>query len=63
MRAAIAIRRFIGALFSTFLGGGFFFAIVGVFGVPAAIVALLLFIALSLWVVRRPQGGGLPNGH
>jgi hypothetical protein len=63
MRLAMAIRHFIGALFSTLLGGAFFFVIVGVCGVPAAIVALLLFIALSLWIVRRPQGGGLPNGH
>ena len=63
MRAAVAIRHFIGAIFSALLGGVFFFVIVGVFGVPSATVALLLFIALSLWIVRRPQGEEHPNGH
>jgi hypothetical protein len=40
---------------------GFFFAIVGVFGLPAAIVALVLFIALAFVLFRRPQAGGIPR--
>ena len=46
---------FVGAVLAALLGVVFFFAIVGVFGLPSSIVALLLFIALALMVFRRPQ--------
>jgi hypothetical protein len=38
------------------LGVVFFFAIVGVFGLPAAIISLVLFIGVALLMIRRPQG-------
>lgn len=46
---------FVGAVVSALLGVIFFFAIVGVFGLPSSIAALLLFIALALMVFRHPQ--------
>jgi hypothetical protein len=33
----------------------FFFTIIGVFGLPASIIALVLFVALAVAVSRRPQ--------
>ena len=30
-------------------------ALIGVFGLPAAVIALLLFIALAVLIFRRPQ--------
>jgi len=33
----------------------FFFVIIGVFGLPASIAALVIFVALSLTIFRRPQ--------
>jgi hypothetical protein len=50
-----SIGHFVGAVVATLLGVVFFFAIVGVFGLPSSIAALLLFIALALMVFRRPQ--------
>ena len=47
--------HFVGAVLAALLGVVFFFAIVGVFGLPSSIAALLLFIALALMVFRRPQ--------
>jgi hypothetical protein len=47
--------HFVGAVVAALLGVVFFFAIVGVFGLPSSIAALLLFIALALMVFRRPQ--------
>ena len=47
--------HFVGAVLAALLGVAFFFAIVGVFGLPSSIAALLLFIALALMVFRRPQ--------
>jgi hypothetical protein len=44
-----------GHFVAALLGVVFFFAIVGVFGLPSSIAALLLFIALALMVFRRPQ--------
>lgn len=58
MNAVTFVRRLTGALIATLLGTTFFFAIIGVFGLPAAIVALTLFIALALLVFRRPQTKG-----
>jgi hypothetical protein len=46
---------FVGAGLAALLGALFFFAIVGVFGLPSSIAALLLFIALGLMVFRRSQ--------
>jgi hypothetical protein len=40
------------------LGVAFFFAIVGVFGLPAAIIGLLLFIVVALLIFRRAQAEG-----
>jgi hypothetical protein len=37
----------------TLVGIAFFFAIIGVFGLPAAIGALVLFIALAICIFRR----------
>jgi hypothetical protein len=47
--------HFVGAVVAALLGVAFFFAILGVFGLPSSIAALLLFIALALMVFRRPQ--------
>ena len=47
--------HFVGAVIAALLGVVFFFAIVGVFGLPSSIAALLLFIALSLMVFMRPK--------
>lgn len=58
MNAPLSARRLAGVVIATLLGAAFFFAIVGVFGLPAAIVALALFIALAVLVFRRPQDEG-----
>jgi hypothetical protein len=55
MHTSTSKGHFVGAVVAALLGGVFFFAIVGVFGLPSSIVALLLFIALALMVFRRPQ--------
>ena len=47
--------HFVAAVVAALLGVVFFFAIVGVFGLPSSIAALLLFIALSLMVFLRPK--------
>ncbi|MFP3562835.1 hypothetical protein [Paraburkholderia sp. SIMBA_030] len=44
-----------GAICATLLGVAFFFVIIGVFGLPASIIALTLFIALAVTISRRPQ--------
>ena len=56
MHAPTSTGHFVGAVVAALLGVVFFFAIVGVFGLPSSIAALLLFIALSLLIFRRPQG-------
>jgi hypothetical protein len=61
MRSLIFAMHLFGAIAVTLIGMGFFFAIVGVFGLPAAIVALVLFIALAFVLFRRPQAGGIPR--
>jgi hypothetical protein len=61
MRSLISAMHLFGAIAVTLIGMGFFFAIVGVFGLPAAIVALVLFIALAFVLFRRPQAGGIPR--
>jgi uncharacterized membrane protein YbaN (DUF454 family) len=40
------------------VGVGFFFALIGVFGLSTAIASLIVFILLALWIFRRPQPSG-----
>jgi hypothetical protein len=47
--------RCIGSIVATLLGVTFFFAIIGVFGLPASIAALVLFVALAVSILRRHQ--------
>jgi hypothetical protein len=61
MRSVISAMHLFGAIAVTLIGIGFFFAIVGVFGLPPAIVALVLFIALAAVIFRRPQAEGIPR--
>jgi hypothetical protein len=44
-----------GAAVAALFGVAFFFVIIGVFGLPASIVALVIFVALSLTIFRCPQ--------
>ena len=59
MRGLISAMHLFGAIAVTLIGIGFFFAIVGVFGLRAAIGAAILFIALALSIFRRPQAEGM----
>jgi hypothetical protein len=43
---------------TTLLGGVFFNALIGVFGLSGAIIALVLFVSLAIVILRRPQTGG-----
>ena len=45
----------IGGVVATLFGVAFFFAIIGVFGLSASITALVLFVALAVFIFRRPQ--------
>lgn len=45
----------VGAVLTVLGAVTFFFAIVGVFGFPTAILALLVFIAISILCARLPQ--------
>jgi hypothetical protein len=40
------------------VGVGFFFALIGVFGLSASIASLIVFILLALWIFHRPQLSG-----
>jgi uncharacterized membrane protein YbaN (DUF454 family) len=40
------------------IGVGFFFALIGVFGLSASIASLIVFILLALWIFHRPQPSG-----
>jgi hypothetical protein len=53
--APSSLWRTIGVLLTTLLGGGFFNALIGVFGLSAAIIALLLFISMAVLIFLRPQ--------
>ncbi len=53
--APFSFWRAMGAALTTLLGLAFFNALIGVFGLSAAVIALLLFIALSVLIFRRPQ--------
>jgi hypothetical protein len=44
----------IGAITATLLGIVFFFSIIGVFGMEVSIAALLMFVALTLFILRWP---------
>jgi hypothetical protein len=59
MKTGTSIPRLIGALTTALIGTGFFFGIVGVFGLPVAIGAGILFIVLALLIFRRPQAEGM----
>jgi hypothetical protein len=61
VRSLISAMHLFGAIAVTLIGVGFFFAIVGVFGLAVAIVALLVFIALASVLFRRPQAEGIPR--
>ena len=61
MGRLISAMHLFGAIVVTLIGMGFFFAIVGVFGLPVAILALVLFIALAFVLFRRPQTEGIPR--
>jgi hypothetical protein len=50
-----SLRRVMGAVLTTLLGFTFFNALIGVFGLSAAVIALLLFLALAVLIFRRPQ--------
>jgi predicted membrane metal-binding protein len=56
--APFSIWRAIGVVLTTLLGFGFFNALIGVFGLWAAIIALLLFIFSAVLIFRRPQTEG-----
>ncbi|SOE73313.1 hypothetical protein SAMN05446635_4814 [Burkholderia sp. OK233] len=47
--------RLLGALGATALGVAFFFFIIGVFGQLTSVIALALFIVLTLAISRRGQ--------
>jgi len=54
-QAPFSIWRAIGVVLTTLLGFGFFNALIGVFGLSAAITALLLFISLAVLIFLRTQ--------
>jgi len=54
-RAAKAVWHGFGAIVATFIGIAFFFVITGVFGAPASIAALALFVILAIMSFYRPQ--------
>jgi hypothetical protein len=58
MKIKTSIWHLIGAIIATIFGMASFFFIVGVFGLPASIIALVLFIALALLIFQRPQAEG-----
>ncbi len=47
-----------GVVVTTLLGVAFFNALIGVFGLPEAVIALVLFVSLAIVILRRPQTGG-----
>jgi hypothetical protein len=53
--APFSVWRAIGVGLTTLLGFGFFNALIGVFGLSAAITALLLFISLAVLIFLRTQ--------
>jgi hypothetical protein len=53
--ALISASRSLLAAIAAIAGVLFFFGIIGVFGLPASIAALVIFVALCLTIFRRPQ--------
>jgi hypothetical protein len=52
------VSRATGVVVTTLLGGVFFNALIGVFGLSEAVIALVLFVSLAIVILRRPQTGG-----
>jgi hypothetical protein len=52
----ISVWYSVRATVATMLGVAFF-VIIGVFGLSASIAALVAFVALALFIFRRPQDG------
>lgn len=48
----------VGGFTAALIGVLFFFVIIGVFGLPASIIALVVFVAGALLIFRRPQAEG-----
>jgi hypothetical protein len=57
-RKTISPWRRPAAFVAALLGIAFFFIIIGVFGLSAAIMALVLFVVLAVLTFRRPQAEG-----
>jgi hypothetical protein len=53
--ASISASRSLLAAIAALAGVLFFFVIIGVFGLPASIAALVIFVALCLTIFRLPQ--------
>lgn len=53
--AQFSLWRAIGVVLTTLFGFVFFNALLGVFGLSAAIIALVLFISLAVLIFLRPQ--------
>jgi len=53
--APFSVSHAIGVVLATLLGLVFFNALLGVFGLPAAITSLVLFIFLAFLIFLRPQ--------
>jgi hypothetical protein len=51
-------RRVLGAIAATLIGTAFYFAIANVFGLATANVALVLFVVMAVWFVRRQTAQG-----
>ena len=51
------LKSFCGAILATLIGIAFFNLVIGVFGLPAAIVSLVLFVAVAVMIFRRRQAG------
>lgn len=52
-----SVSRSLLAAIAALAGVLFFFVIIGVFGLPASIAGLVIFVALSLTIFRRPLDG------
>jgi uncharacterized membrane protein YuzA (DUF378 family) len=57
LKSIADLKSICGAILATLIGIAFFNLVVGVFGLPAAIISLVLFVALAVMVFRRPQAG------
>jgi glucose uptake protein GlcU len=52
------VSRARGLVVTTLLGVVFFNALIGVFSLSEAIIALVLFVSLAIVILRRPQTSG-----